>query len=62
MTRVLVVEDEPGLRKALGINLRARGYEVTLAATAAPRSPRPRSIRPTPSSSTSACPTWTGPR
>jgi two-component system KDP operon response regulator KdpE len=32
MTRILVVEDEPGLRKALGINLRARGYEVTLAA------------------------------
>jgi two-component system KDP operon response regulator KdpE len=31
MTRVLVVEDEPGLRKALGINLRARGYEVSLA-------------------------------
>ena len=32
MTRVLVVEDEAGLRKALGINLRARGYEVSLAA------------------------------
>ena len=32
MTLVLVVEDEPGLRKALGINLRARGYEVALAA------------------------------
>jgi two-component system KDP operon response regulator KdpE len=31
MTRVLVVEDEPGLRKALGINLRARDYEVSLA-------------------------------
>ena len=31
MTRILVVEDEPGLRKALGINLRARGYEVALA-------------------------------
>ena len=29
MTRVLVVEDEPGLRKALAINLRARDYEVT---------------------------------
>ena len=45
MTRVLVVEDEPGLRKALGINLRARGYEVALAAdgktalTAASRHP-----------------------
>jgi two-component system KDP operon response regulator KdpE len=31
MTRVLVVEDEPGLRRALSINLRARSYEVTLA-------------------------------
>ena len=31
MTRVLVVEDERGLRRALGINLRARDYEVTLA-------------------------------
>ena len=32
MTRILVVEDEPGLRQALGINLRARGYDVVLAA------------------------------
>ncbi len=31
MTRVLIVEDERGLRQALGINLRAREYEVTLA-------------------------------
>jgi two-component system, OmpR family, KDP operon response regulator KdpE len=31
MTRVLIVEDERGLRKALGINLRARDYEVALA-------------------------------
>jgi two-component system KDP operon response regulator KdpE len=35
MTRVLVVEDEPGLRRALAINLTARGYEVDLAATGA---------------------------
>ena len=34
MTRVLIVDDEPGLRQALAINLRARGYEVDLAATA----------------------------
>ncbi|MDQ1724006.1 MAG: hypothetical protein QOG52_1034, partial [Frankiaceae bacterium] len=26
MTRVLVVDDDPGLARALGINLRARGY------------------------------------
>jgi len=31
--RVLVVDDEPQIRKALGINLRARGYGVELAAT-----------------------------
>ena len=28
MTRILIVEDEPELRRALGINLRARKYEV----------------------------------
>jgi two-component system KDP operon response regulator KdpE len=32
-TRVLVVDDEPQIRRALGINLRARGYEVDLAET-----------------------------
>jgi len=32
MTRVLIVDDEPQLVRALGINLRARGYEVTSAA------------------------------
>jgi two-component system KDP operon response regulator KdpE len=29
VTKVLIVEDEPGLRRALVINLRARDYEVT---------------------------------
>jgi two-component system KDP operon response regulator KdpE len=33
MTRVLVVDDEPQLRRALDINLRIRNYEVDLAAT-----------------------------
>ena len=33
MTRVLVVADEPQIRKALRVNLAARGYEVDLAAT-----------------------------
>ncbi len=31
MTRVLVVDDEPQIRRALGTNLRARGFEVDLA-------------------------------
>ena len=35
MTRVLLVEDEPGLLQALSINLRARGYEVDTAADGA---------------------------
>ena len=33
MTRVLVVEDEPAIRRALGVNLKVRGYDVDLAAT-----------------------------
>ncbi len=33
VTRVLVVDDEPQILRALGINLRARGYEVDLAET-----------------------------
>jgi two-component system KDP operon response regulator KdpE len=33
VTRVLVVDDEPQIRRALGVNLRARGYEVDRAAT-----------------------------
>jgi two-component system, OmpR family, KDP operon response regulator KdpE len=32
MTRVLVVDDEPQILRALGINLRARDYDVDLAA------------------------------
>jgi len=31
VTRVLVVDDEPQIRRALAINLRARGYDVDLA-------------------------------
>lgn len=33
MTRVLVIDDEPQILRALGINLKARGYEVDLAPT-----------------------------
>ena len=35
MTRILVVDDDPGLARALAINLRARNYEVDLAADGA---------------------------
>ena len=64
MTRVLVVDDEPRPAAALGINLRARGYEVD-ARRATGRAALDRGLaasRPTSSSSTSACPTWTGSR
>ena len=33
MTRILVIDDEPQILRALSVNLRARGYEVDLAAT-----------------------------
>ncbi len=35
MTRVLVVEDDPGLARALAITLRSQGYEVVVAMTGA---------------------------
>ncbi len=35
MTRVLVVDDEPQILRALRINLRVRDYEVHVAATGA---------------------------
>ena len=35
MTRVLVVDDEPQILRALAINLRARGYDVATAGTGA---------------------------
>ncbi len=33
MTQVLVVDDEPAMRRTLSLNLRARGYEVEVAGT-----------------------------
>ncbi len=33
MTRILVVDDEPQIRKALAVNLKARGYEIDSAAS-----------------------------
>ena len=35
MTRVLIIDDEPQILRALRINLSVRGYEVTTAATGA---------------------------
>ena len=62
MTRVLVVDDEPQILRALGINLRARGYDVDLAADGEEAlSSRPATTR-TSSSSTSACPASTASR
>ena len=58
----LVVDDEPGLRRALAINLRARGYDVTAAADGAEALAAAPATRRTRSCSTSACPTWTAPR
>ncbi len=33
MTKVLVVDDDPALARALGINLRAHGYDVLVVGT-----------------------------
>ena len=62
-SKVLVVDDEPALARALAINLRAHGWEVVTAADgrSRPRRRRDRRTR-TSSCSTSACPTWTAPR
>ena len=58
MSRILVVDDEPQILRALAINLRARGYEVAhrrrrrarrctrRRPPARPRHPRPRPARP----------------
>jgi two-component system KDP operon response regulator KdpE len=35
VTRVLIVDDDPGLARALAVNLRARGYAVDVAGTGA---------------------------
>ena len=61
MTRVLVIDDEPQILRALRINLSVRGYEVSTAATGAEalrvgRRPPPRRR----SCWISACPTCPG--
>ncbi len=47
MTRVLVVDDEPQILRALRINLRVRDYEVHVAATGPRRWRWPGGTRPT---------------
>ncbi len=47
MNRVLVVDDEPQIVRALGINLRARHYEVHTARTGRRHSPPPPRIHRT---------------
>lgn len=59
MTRLLVVDDDPGLRGALSINLRARKYEVDLAADGTEALAAASRGRRTRSCSTSAYRTWT---
>ena len=63
MTRILVVDDEPQLLRALGTNLKARDYEVDLAPTGE-LALDPRGAQPsrTSSSSTWDCPESTGSR
>jgi len=59
MTRILVVDDEPQIVRALSINLRARGYDVVTAADGKAARPPPPTTRPISFCSTSACPIWT---
>jgi DNA-binding response OmpR family regulator len=47
MTRILVVEDEPGLALGLEDDLKTEGYEVEVLADGAAPGPRTPSARPT---------------
>ncbi len=62
MTRVLVVDDEPQILRALAINLRARGYDVRTAGSGREALEVAAAHPPSWSSSTSACPTSRAPR
>ena len=62
MTRILLVDDEPALVRALTINLRARGYDVHTAGTVRTGQERPRRILRILSYWTSGFPTWTAVR
>ena len=58
MTRVLVVDDEPQILRALRINLRVRDYEVHVAATGTEALEVAGRYPPDLVSSTSVCPIW----
>ena len=60
--RVLVVDDEPPLLRALATNLRARGYDVDLAASGEEALSLAARHRPTRSCSTWGCPASTASR
>jgi len=62
MTRVLVIDDEEPILRALRINLTARKYEVTTAADGVSGLAAMARDRPDVLISTSACPTWMAPR
>ena len=62
MTRILVVDDEPQILRALRINLAPGGTTSTSPPTARTRCAAAAATGPTWSCSTSACPTWTASR
>ena len=59
MTRVLVVDDEPQILRALRINLRARQYEVNIAANGTQALEEAAAHPPDLVILDLGCPTWT---
>jgi two-component system KDP operon response regulator KdpE len=62
MTRVLVVDDEPQIRRALRTSLEAHGYVVVTVGTGEEGVVGAAEQAPDPCCSTSVCPTSTAPR
>ena len=60
--RVLVVDDEPAMLRALRINLRVREYDVATAATGQEALAEARRRPPDAVILDLGCPTWTGSR
>ena len=57
--KILLIEDERTIRGFMQAILTANGYDVLMAGTGAMANTMISSHCPDPSSSTSACPTWT---